>query len=168
MKKIILTTVVLILTLSVSFAQSKTETIFGVRGNCGMCKATIEKSASSVDGVIEATWNKETKKATISYDETKTDVLAIHKAIAKSGYDTDKVKADENAYNNLAGCCQYDKEMKISEATKSAKVEKKELASAYVCPMRCEGSGSDLAGECPTCGMNYVKNEDHNAKGHKH
>jgi len=80
-----------------------------------MCKATIEKSANSVDGVLEATWNKEAKKATIFYDDTKTDAITIHKAIAKSGYDTDQVKANENAYNNLAGCCQYDKEMKISE-----------------------------------------------------
>ena len=137
--KTVLTTIVLVLTLSVSFAQSKTEkaeTVFGVRGNCGMCKATIEKSASSVDGVLEATWNKETKKATISYDDTKTDVLTIHNAIAKSGYDTDKVKADENVYNNLAGCCQYDREMKISEAKKATKGccggEKKSCATTEV------------------------------------
>ncbi|WP_034059195.1 heavy metal-binding domain-containing protein [Lacinutrix jangbogonensis] len=52
--------------------------------------------------------------------------------------------------------------------TKTEQVEKKELASAYVCPMHCEGSGSDVAGECLKCGMDYVKNEDHNANGHKH
>jgi hypothetical protein len=33
----------------------------------------------------------------------------------------------------------------------------KEYASAYVCPMHCEGSGSDTAGTCPTCGRDYVK-----------
>jgi len=124
MKKTILTTIVLVLTLTVSFAQSKTEkaeTVFGVSGNCGMCKATIEKSASSVNGVLEATWNKETKKVTISYDDTKTDELTIHNAIAKSGYDTDKVKANKNAYNNLAGCCQYDRGMKIAETKKATK-----------------------------------------------
>ena len=139
MKKAILTTIVLVLTLSVSFAQSKTEkteTVFGVRGNCGMCKATIEKSVSSVNGVLEATWDKETKKVTISYDDTKTDVITIHNAIAKSGYDTDKVKADENAYNNLAGCCQYDREMEISETKKATKGccggEKKSCATEEV------------------------------------
>jgi copper chaperone CopZ len=83
-----------------------------------MCKATIEKSVKNVDGVLEAIWNNETKKVTISYDATKTDAMTIHRAIAMSGYDTDKVKADENAYNNLAECCQYDREMKISEAKK--------------------------------------------------
>ena len=53
-------------------------------------------------------------------------------------------------------------------STKTEQTEKKEYASAYVCPMHCEGSGSDSEGECPKCGMNYVKNEDHKANGHKH
>lgn len=30
--------------------------------------------------------------------------------------------------------------------------------SAYTCPMHCEGSGSDSEGTCPTCEMDYVKN----------
>lgn len=61
------------------------------------------------------------------------------------------------------------KDAKNEDATtKTEQLEKKELASAYVCPMHCEGSGSDKAGQCPKCGMDYVKNEDHNANGHKH
>ncbi len=44
----------------------------------------------------------------------------------------------------------------------------KEHTSAYVCPMHCEGSGSDQAGTCPVCGMDYQKNADHKADGHKH
>ena len=44
----------------------------------------------------------------------------------------------------------------------------KEYTSAYVCPMHCEGSGSKEPGECPVCGMDYVKNEDHNSDGHSH
>jgi hypothetical protein len=39
----------------------------------------------------------------------------------------------------------------------------KEYTSAYVCPMHCEGSGSDSAGICPVCGMDYVENT-HNKK----
>ena len=61
------------------------------------------------------------------------------------------------------------KEAKKEDPTvKTEQTEKKELDSAYVCPMHCEGSGSDKEGECPTCGMAYVKNEDHNANGHTH
>lgn len=40
--------------------------------------------------------------------------------------------------------------------------------SAYVCPMHCEGSGSEEAGECPVCGMTYVAQADHVADGHNH
>ncbi|GLR17062.1 heavy metal-binding domain-containing protein [Portibacter lacus] len=40
-----------------------------------------------------------------------------------------------------------------------------EYTSAYVCPMHCEGSGSDGPGKCPVCGMDYVENKD---KGHDH
>ncbi len=57
---------------------------------------------------------------------------------------------------------------KDNSTTKTEQSEKKEHASAYVCPMHCEGSGSDAAGECPNCGMTYAKNEDHNANGHEH
>lgn len=35
-----------------------------------------------------------------------------------------------------------------------------EYTSAYICPMHCEGSGSDEPGKCPVCGMDYKKNED--------
>lgn len=35
----------------------------------------------------------------------------------------------------------------------------KEYTSAYICPMHCTGSGSDQAGICPVCKMDYVVNE---------
>lgn len=44
----------------------------------------------------------------------------------------------------------------------------KEYTSAYVCPMHCEGSGSEDAGKCPVCGMDYVENENHQSDGHTH
>ena len=41
---------------------------FGVRGNCSMCKATIEKAATSVEGVAKAEWDVNKKKIDISFD----------------------------------------------------------------------------------------------------
>jgi hypothetical protein len=50
----------------------------------------------------------------------------------------------------------------------------KEYTSVYVCTMHCKGSGSDVAGTCPVCGMAYVASadldtdggsEDNNAEG---
>ena len=37
----------------------------------------------------------------------------------------------------------------------------KEYTSKYICPMHCEGSGSESPGTCPVCGMDYVKNHEH-------
>ena len=39
-----------------------TETTFGVKGNCKMCKKTIETAALSLDGVHKAVWDVETKQ----------------------------------------------------------------------------------------------------------
>lgn len=44
----------------------------------------------------------------------------------------------------------------------------KEYTSAYICPMHCEGSGSDKMGTCPVCHMDYVAKATHEKDGHKH
>ncbi|WP_036380157.1 heavy metal-binding domain-containing protein [Muricauda sp. MAR_2010_75] len=54
------------------------------------------------------------------------------------------------------------------DGMETAKMEGKEYTSKYVCPMHCEGSGSDEEGKCPVCGMTYVLNEEHMADGHTH
>ena len=100
-------------TTEVSNEIAMTELSFGVRGNCGMCKKTIEKAAKSVAGVANANWDVDKKKMAVSFDDSKTDAMSIHKAIAASGYDTTKAAGDEEAYNNLPGCCQYDHNMEI-------------------------------------------------------
>jgi len=91
------------------------EISFGVRGNCGMCKSTIEKAANSLDGVTSATWNIDQKTILVSYDSVNMNELSIHKAIAASGYDTEKVLGNLEAYKDLPGCCQYDHEMKMNQ-----------------------------------------------------
>ena len=91
-----------------------TETTFGVRGNCGMCKSTIEKAANSIEGVTSANWSIDLKKIDVKYDDTKTDEMAIHNAIAASGYDTEKVEGNKEAYKELPECCQYDHAMEMS------------------------------------------------------
>lgn len=103
-------------TTEVSKEIAMTDLSFGVRGNCGMCKSTIEKAANSVEGVASANWDVNKKKIDVSFDDTKTDAMTIHKAIAASGYDTEKVAGNEEAYKNLPGCCQYDHEMMMNQS----------------------------------------------------
>jgi copper chaperone CopZ len=88
---------------------------FGVRGNCGMCKSTIEKAANKVEGVTKATWDVNKKKIDVSFDDSKTDEMAIHNAIAASGYDTEKASGNEEAYSNLPGCCKYEHDMEMNQ-----------------------------------------------------
>jgi copper chaperone CopZ len=105
-------------TTEVSNDMAITDVSFGVRGNCGMCKTTIEKAVNAVEGISKVNWDKDKKKIDVSFDDSKTDVMAIHKAIAASGYDTEKVLGSEDAYENLPGCCKYDHEMKMSLTAK--------------------------------------------------
>lgn len=56
-----------------------------------------------------------------------------------------------------------------SKSTKSnGEQTGKEYTSAYICPMHCEGSGSDAPGQCPVCGMDYEKNENATSNGDNH
>ena len=112
-KILLLLTIIVATTVTACSAQinnAKTETV-KVYGNCDMCKAKIEK-AGKIKGITKVEWNEDTKMATITYDEKKTNKDAILKKIALAGYDSDSFLAPDAAYNNLAGCCQYDRASK--------------------------------------------------------
>lgn len=102
----------LLLTIAITACGQKgkntTSDSFQVWGNCGMCKKTIEKAAK-VKGVETAVWDVDSKQMAVTYDSTKTNVESIQKAIAATGYDTPLAKGDDQAYNDLHGCCQYDR-----------------------------------------------------------
>lgn len=83
------------------------ETTFGVKGNCKMCKKTIETAALSLDGVHKAVWDVETKQIDLVYDDQLVELMTIHNTIANSGYSTELVDLNKEAYDNLPMCCQY-------------------------------------------------------------
>ncbi|MBK9337832.1 MAG: copper chaperone [Lewinellaceae bacterium] len=88
-------------------ATEKTET-FLVLGNCGMCQRIIEKSAVDA-GDTKATWDMDADLMTVTFDPAKTTADAIQKAVALSGYDNVGYKAPDAVYNDLHGCCKYDR-----------------------------------------------------------
>ncbi len=92
----------------VANAQEKSEA-FKVSGNCGMCKSKIEKAAKGA-GATFAAWDVETKQLTVKYSSTSASAAKIQQSIAKAGYDTPGAKATAEAYNNLHGCCKYERE----------------------------------------------------------
>ena len=80
-----------------------------------MCKTTIEKAALSVDGVEEASWSTATKILDIKTKSSLDSIaIKIHQAVADSGYDTELISAMEENYSSLPGCCQYNREMVIT------------------------------------------------------
>lgn len=106
MKTILLFSSLMLISLF-SIAQSKTESI-KVWGNCGMCQKTIETAAKKA-GASQVSWNEDTKMLNVTYKERKTSSANIQKAIAEAGYDTQDYTANDEAYKNLHGCCQYDR-----------------------------------------------------------
>ena len=106
-KVIVLTALFLMGTLTV-FADNKTQK-FEVKGNCGMCEKRIEKATLSVEGVSKADWDKNTKQLNVTFDDAITDIHKVHMAVANAGHDTSMHKAKDEVYNNLPGCCKYDR-----------------------------------------------------------
>jgi hypothetical protein len=49
--------------------------------------------------------------------------------------------------------------------TQNAVVTATNTTDKYVCPMNCEGSGSDQPGKCPVCGMDLVLNRNYQESG---
>ena len=97
------------LLLSISMmAQNKTEKV-KVYGNCSMCENRIEKAAKSIQGVTVADWDKNTKMLKVTFDASKTDVHKVQKAIAKVGHDTQMYRAKNEVYQELSGCCKYER-----------------------------------------------------------
>lgn len=85
-----------------------------VKGNCGECKARIEKAAKSA-GAATADWYSLSKVLEISFNPAKTSSEKILQKIADVGHDNEKYKASDSVYKNLPDCCLYDRDQNISE-----------------------------------------------------
>jgi copper chaperone CopZ len=80
-----------------------------VAGNCEICEKRIEKAAFSVKGVKSAEWHADHKDIHLIIDENKCSLEDVAKAIAKAGHDTEIVKAKDEDYEKLHGCCLYER-----------------------------------------------------------
>ncbi len=88
--------------------KKKEAAIFKVEGACGMCKKRIENSLS-IKGVKMAEWDVHSKMLRVVYVPSKISEQKIHETIAALGHDTSKVKAKDEVYEKLHGCCKYRK-----------------------------------------------------------
>ena len=86
----------------------------GVKGNCGMCKTTIEKAVKSLEFVSEAEWGIQTKILDIKFSDSSIfDLEKLNIAITESGYETMSSTANQSSYDALPGCCKYDRNMEV-------------------------------------------------------
>ncbi|MDY0780253.1 heavy-metal-associated domain-containing protein [Tenacibaculum sp. IB213877] len=109
MKKLLTIAVMLLMVVSVQ-AQKKNKNAkitVEVDGVCMMCKKRIEKAALNTKGVKFANWDVESHQLTLIMDERKTSKKMICENIAKVGHDTKEIKATQENYDNLHGCCKY-------------------------------------------------------------
>ena len=109
MKSIRLTAAILLYCLIIpglGLAQTDNLSLF-VDGVCGMCKDRIEKATLEVEGVVDASWDVDTRLLTVTTDKEGFNENLIHQAVTKVGHDTKTHKASDKAYDNLHGCCKY-------------------------------------------------------------
>lgn len=119
---------------SIASAQTNTTTI-KVSGECGMCKKTIETAAKEA-GALFAEWNVDTKVLTVKFSDDKASTAKIEKAVAAVGYDTEHVKATDEAYNGLHGCCKYERAAPKAKAC---------------CEQHAKGGKCEKGDKCTSC-----------------
>ena len=103
------------ITVTTVTAQTEKTEKFEVAGNCGMCETRIENAATSVDGVLSADWDKETKMIEVKYNSDKVAIQKVDMAIAKVGHDTEMHKASDEVYDKLPGCCKYERMEEVAD-----------------------------------------------------
>ena len=90
------------------YSQSIQTDTLKVYGNCGMCKARIEKAVIR-KGVISAKWNPENQLLIVKYKPKVVSRAEIEQRILQVGHDLENQKAPDEIYEKLHNCCRYRK-----------------------------------------------------------
>ena len=106
--KLFLLSFLFVFTAQLVSGQSLKKETFKVNGECGMCKKKIENAAKNA-GARYAAWDEDSKQLTVKYKSNAANTAKIQQAVADAGYDTEDIKASEDAYNKLDDCCKYER-----------------------------------------------------------
>ena len=90
--KILSPLAVVLLTAIPALAGDQTATLRVEGMTCGSCPYQVKKSLTSVEGVKAADVSLETKLATVTFDDAKTDVAALTAATAGAGFPSSPVE----------------------------------------------------------------------------
>ena len=83
------------------------EVSYWVDGVCGMCEKRIESALLNTSGVRFADWSKENHMVKVAFNPKKLSEQKLHEIVAAAGHDTQKVKANDEAYAKVHSCCKY-------------------------------------------------------------
>ena len=112
--------------------------------SCNGCRSHVEKVLSSVTGVIKADVNLKEKEAVIEMKDH-ISLKTFQETLSKSG----------GTYSI------HELNQKPSQPQSKSKPLPKGSSGSWYCPMHCEGDKTyNESGDCPVCGMDYVKNEE--------
>lgn len=142
MKRLSLFIIVLMVCVAHSFAQGTA--VIKTSAICGMCKTSIEKALSMQKGVTASNLDVDSKQITVSFDEKKTDVNKIRKAISKVGYDADEVTRNKKSFAKLPACCKGEVKMKEGGSTGEGVKGTKEKVKKGCCSSEMKKSCGEL------------------------
>ena len=97
--------------------------------------------------------------------------MALITSCGGDSHDADHAEQHENGEDHDHAEADEDHGHEHAEGEEEVDKTGPEYTSAYVCPMHCDGSGSEEAGKCPVCGMEYVASADapgHDEDGEEH
>ena len=97
----------LLLLVSGSALAQTSEVTFWVNGVCGMCEKSIESALINSPGVKFADWDIETLQVKVVFNSKKLSEQKLHEIVAGVGHDTQKVRAKDEDYAKVNGCCKY-------------------------------------------------------------
>jgi periplasmic mercuric ion binding protein len=97
----------LLLLVSGSALAQTSEVTFWVNGICGMCEKRIESALINSPGVKFADWDNQTSQVKVAYNSKKITEQKLHEILAGAGHDTQKVRAKDEDYAKVPGCCKY-------------------------------------------------------------
>ena len=69
-----------------AMAAQKTVTLDVPGMSCAACPITVKKALGKVEGVAKAEVDYESRQATVTFDDAKTDVSKLTRATADAGY----------------------------------------------------------------------------------
>lgn len=82
---------------------------FKVWGNCGKCKARIEKCLKC-KGVKKGIWDMDSRMLTVTFNPKIISLEQIHEKLGRAGHDTEELYTTEKLYDHLPKCCKYIRE----------------------------------------------------------